>query len=125
MSYYSDYIDKKGDVHMMIARIVLSIIAGSIVGFVAILLGESLGMLITAGLAAVLVAGIVVGVTSGLKGLNWLLAIIFGVATFFLYGALLGHLNENTDSEIGFLIPVFAPYVIAVFLYSLAKADDN
>ena len=111
---------------MMIVRIILSIIAGSIVGFAAmLLLGDSLFMLITAGLAALLVAGIVAMATSGLKGLNWLLAIISGVATFFLYGALLGHINENADSMIWPLIPVFAPYIIAVFLYSLAKADDD
>ncbi len=109
---------------MMIARIILSIVAGSIVGFVAILLGETLGMLITAGIAALLVAGIVSALASGLKGLNWLLAIIFGAATFFLYLALLGHLNENANSMIGFFIPVAAPYVLAVFFYSLAKADD-
>lgn len=110
---------------MLIARMILSVVAGCAVGFVTILLGESICTLLTAGLAALLVAGIVGGLTSGLKGLNWLLAIIFGIAAFFLYGAWLGYLNENAGSTIGFLIPVFAPYVVAVFLFSLTRGEDR
>lgn len=110
---------------MMIARVVLSLIAGSAVGFLVLLLGESLAMLITSGLAALLVAGVTYGLASRLKGLEWLLALVAGIATFFLYGALLGSQNENAGSMFGFLLPAFAPYVVAVFLYSLVKAREE
>lgn len=109
---------------MLFARIILSVVAGSAIGLIAGVLSSSLATIISCGIAALIVAAIVYNISSGLKGLELLLALISGIATFFVYGTLLGYL-EYGESLIAYFVPFLAPYIAAVFIYSLPMASDS
>ena len=109
----------------MLVRFVLSAVVGVAIGFVLMLAGESLFMLITAGLAGLLVGGLVYGIAGNRRGLGGLAGLAVGIVVTFFYAELLGYLNEEVESAIIAMSGFFAPYVVAVFLFSLAKGNDD
>lgn len=108
-----------------VVRLVLSVVVGGAIGLVLMLAGESLFMLITAGLTGLLVGGLVYGIAGNRKGLGGLAGLAVGIVVTFLYAELLGYINEEAESAIIAMSGFFAPYVAATFLFSLARGNDD
>lgn len=97
-----------------ILRLVLSVICGGLIGFIVMLLGESIGLLITSAAAALLISVIAYGLSIN-TGLQKLIAIITFIIGFFIYGSIFDSLNYG-ESEMLFFIFLFAPYMIITYL---------
>jgi len=108
-----------------VVRLVLSVVVGGAIGFVLMLAGESLFILITAGLAGLLVGGLVYGIAGNRTGLGGLAGLAVGIVVTFLYAELLGYINEEAESAIIAISVFFAPYVVATFLFSLVSGTEG
>lgn len=106
----------------MFVRLMLSVFVGGAIGLLLMLVtGESLFMLITAGLAGFLIGGLAYGVAGERKGLGALAGLAVGIVAMFLYAELLGYINDEVESMILGMSGFLGPYVAAAFLFSLVS----
>ena len=109
--------------HMVIVKWVLSAIIGVVVGFVILLINSAFCMLAASIIVGLLAAGIVYGILEN-SGIGKLAAVVSFLVTGILYLALLGYLDENIKSLFWGMIPFFAPYILAAYVFFAIK-DTN
>lgn len=111
-----------------ILRLILSLFVGGVVGFVLMLISESIGMLLSCGIVALFFAAFVYRRVPIKKELKGLLAVAAAIVAFFVYFMLLNALNESINGSI-FIFLVFLLGPFAAFTYSYtaptSKSDSD
>ena len=112
---------------MILIKWILCTIVGGIIGFILMLINDSIFMLVSSGIVGLLVAAIVSAAAGDNSGMGKLISAVAFIVTFVLYLCLLGYLDVNAESMFFPMIFFFAPYVIITYAYfsSKASADDD